>query len=90
MENTTSLPQFSSALTKPEPSLASWKVAYALAIHEKDPSKKPHLCEQARRAINDRILQPTPFAASHLERRVLEEALRQLTIHMHIEDLTPR
>jgi hypothetical protein len=86
MENTTALPQVLSA----PGSLALWKVAYAIAIHEQDPRKKPDLCQQARRAINDRYLQQGPYAASPMEKRVLAEALRQLTIHLHLEELTAR
>jgi hypothetical protein len=58
-----------------------WKTAYRAAINEHDPKKKPDLCDQACRAINDRILEQGPYPADVQERRVLEEGLRQLTVH---------
>ncbi len=58
-----------------------WKAPYHAAIREQDPAKLPSLCGEARRAINDRILQLGSQSADTLERRELEEALRRLVAH---------
>jgi nucleoside-diphosphate-sugar epimerase len=49
------------------------------------PKKKRDLCDQARRAINDRILEQGPYAVDKQERGILEEELRQLTFRAAIE-----
>lgn len=58
-----------------------WKTPYRAAINEHDSKKKRDLCDQACRAINDRILEQGPYAADEQERGILEEGLRQLTLH---------
>jgi len=58
-----------------------WKSVYQTAIGERDPTKVPELCEKARRAINDRILELGTQSADTLERRELEEFLRRLVAH---------
>jgi hypothetical protein len=58
-----------------------WMSAYAAALQEQDPEKLPTLCDEARRAINDRILELGSKLHDSSEREQLEEALRQLTIH---------
>jgi hypothetical protein len=82
MQKDKTLPQVLSAPTEPAPSPEHWKIAYAVAIYEQDPSKKAGLCDQARRAINDRILQQPSCVSGGLEREVLREALRQITMHL--------
>ena len=59
----------------------NWTPAFTDAIREQDPAKISDLCDQARRAINDRTLERGPQPASASEREQMEEALRQLTIH---------
>jgi hypothetical protein len=58
-----------------------WKTIYATALREQDPAKIPDLCDEARRAINERVLEHGKGGTSAAERVELEEALRQLVIH---------
>jgi hypothetical protein len=58
-----------------------WKSIYASAIREQDPAKIPDLCDEARRAINDRVVEQGKRSTNTPERRELEEALRQLVVH---------
>ena len=58
-----------------------WKAAYAAALAERDPAKLPELCEKARDALNSQLLK-TRSSAHPRDREELEEALRQVTIHL--------
>jgi hypothetical protein len=71
-----------------------WKSLYRSAINEQDPEKKPGLCDLAVRAINERILNQAPYSADAQEIGVLEDGLRQLTLHkqrkrLNISPTTP-
>lgn len=56
-----------------------WMQAYAAALREQDPTNIPNVCEKARRAIDDRILQDGGQSVDASEREQLEAALRHLT-----------
>lgn len=58
-----------------------WINLYLAALREQDPAKIPDLCDQARRAINDRVLQIATQPQCNPERTALEEALRQFVVH---------
>lgn len=58
-----------------------WKTIYGAAIREQDPAKIPDFCDEARQAINDRVLEQGKRGANTPERKELEEALRQLVVH---------
>ncbi|MGA9526721.1 MAG: hypothetical protein WBS24_01260 [Terriglobales bacterium] len=63
---------------------AQWETLYEKAMQEEDAEKLGERCEQARRAINDRL---TTMARQTMrmeeERERLYEALRMLLIHEH-------
>ncbi|MBZ5663430.1 MAG: hypothetical protein LAO30_02400 [Acidobacteriia bacterium] len=63
--------------------LTDWNTSYQVAIREQDPAKLEDLCEQARHAIHNRVLELAESPADARERGELEEALRQLTIHKY-------
>jgi hypothetical protein len=56
-----------------------WKKSYTAALREGDPEKIPALCDLARRAIHDRMLELAAdrCTVTH-EREMLYESLRQL------------
>lgn len=60
-----------------------WEFAFAEALRETDPRKLEPLCEKARRAIHERVLElgaPASAPEAHQkERQALEEALRNLS-----------
>jgi hypothetical protein len=58
-----------------------WTIYVRAALRQQDPAKLPKLVEQARGAINDRVLERGPKGPDTQEREELEEALRQLTLH---------
>ena len=58
-----------------------WLQASVDALREQDPKKVPALCEKARRAINDRLLQRDGQPPNEREKERLEETLRHLTQH---------
>jgi len=58
-----------------------WTSCYRAARRERNPAKLHELCEQARRAINDRMPGLATQGEDTLERRELEEALRRLVAH---------
>jgi hypothetical protein len=57
-----------------------WTILFRAALRQQDPAKLPKLAEQARRAINDRVLERGTKSADAQEKEELEEALRQLTL----------
>jgi hypothetical protein len=65
-----------------------WQTPHRTALGEHDPAKLRHLCEQARYAINTRLLELAkhPALASELEAKELEEALREITLHESRQD----
>lgn len=61
---------------------AEWERLYREAFQELDAEKLPELCDRARRAINDRLLElAAQNIAAEKEREQLFEALRALLIH---------
>ncbi len=58
-----------------------WKSAYAAALRERDPKRVPDLCDEARHAINTRLLEFATRVSHTAEIKELEEALRQLVIY---------
>lgn len=60
-----------------------WKTPYWAALREHDPAKLRQICEQARYAINTRLLELAkhPALASKQETNELEEALREVALH---------
>jgi len=60
-----------------------WMGPYHAALREQDPVKLEELCEQARHAIHNRVLELGTESVDAHERGELEEALRQLTIHKY-------
>jgi hypothetical protein len=61
--------------------IADWTTQYRAALRERDPAKLPELCEQARHAINIRVLELGWQGADAPERRELEQSLRHLAAH---------
>ncbi len=61
--------------------IRDWTTQYHAALREPDPAKRPELCEQARYAINMRVLELGWQGADAPERRQLEESLRRLAVH---------
>jgi hypothetical protein len=57
-----------------------WTILLRAALRQQDPAKLPKLVEQARRAINARVLERGTKSADAHEKEELEEALRQLTL----------
>jgi hypothetical protein len=57
-----------------------WTILFRAALRQQDPAKLPKLAEQARRAINDRVLERGTKSADAQEKEELGEALRQLTL----------
>jgi hypothetical protein len=66
-----------------------WKTQYQTAIRELDPRQKPALCERARHAIHERLLEQGRQHPDATEREELEEALRQLTLHKYKKSPRP-
>ena len=61
---------------------AEWEQLYREAFQELDAEKVPELCDRARHAINDRLMELAAQAiAAGKEREQLFEALRALLIH---------
>ncbi|MFZ3262962.1 MAG: hypothetical protein WA172_03095 [Terriglobales bacterium] len=61
---------------------AEWERLYREAFQEFDAEKVPELCDCARRAIHDRLIElSAQTTAAGKEREQLFEALRQLLIH---------
>jgi hypothetical protein len=61
---------------------AEWEQLYREAFQELDAEKVPELCDRARHAINDRLMELAAQAiAAGKEREQLFEALRALVIH---------
>ena len=60
-----------------------WKTLYEVAVREQNPAQLEDLCERARRAIHNRVLELEENPADAREKGELEEALRQLTIHKY-------
>jgi hypothetical protein len=60
-----------------------WMSPYHAALHEQDPVKLEELCELARHAMHNRMLELGTQPADAHEEGELEEALRQLTIHKY-------
>ena len=58
-----------------------WKTPYQAAIREPHSRQSSALCENAHRAIHERILQQGRQHPDAAEREELEDALRQLTLH---------
>jgi hypothetical protein len=63
------------------PMIRDWTTQYRAALGEPDPARLPELCEQARYAINMRVLELGWQGADAPERRQLEESLRRLAVH---------
>jgi hypothetical protein len=61
--------------------ITDWTTQYRAAFREPDPAKLPELCEQARCAINRRVLELGWQGAEAPERRLLEDSLRRLAVH---------
>jgi len=61
--------------------IRDWTTQYRAALLEPDSPKRPELCEQARYAINMRVLELGWQGADAPERRQLEESLRRLAVH---------
>jgi hypothetical protein len=61
--------------------ITDWVAQYRAALREPDPARLPELCEQARYAINMRVLELGWQGAEAPERRLLEESLRRLAVH---------
>jgi hypothetical protein len=57
-----------------------WMTPYRAVQREQDPAKQPELCEKARRAINDRLLELAAQGADPDVREELERCLRLLTL----------
>jgi hypothetical protein len=57
-----------------------WTILFRAALRQQDPAKPPKLVEQARRFINDRVLERGTKSADPQDKEELEEALRQLTL----------
>ena len=57
-----------------------WTILFRAALRQQDPAKLPKLVDQARRAINDRVLERGTKSADAQEKEELEEALRQITL----------
>jgi hypothetical protein len=62
------------------PMATHWTILFRAALRQQDPAKLRKLVEQARRAINDRVLERGTKSADVQEKEELEEALRQLTL----------
>lgn len=61
---------------------AEWEQLYREAFQELDAEKVPELCDRARHAINDRLMElATQTLAAENERQQLFGALRTLLIH---------
>jgi len=58
-----------------------WTIYFRAALRQQDPAQIPKLVEQARRAINERVLERGTKGPDAREREELDEALRQLTLH---------
>jgi hypothetical protein len=71
------------------PMIREWTTQYRAALRERDPAKLPELCEQARYAINMRVLELGWQGADAPERRLLEESLRRLAVHESQKKPTP-
>ncbi|HEX9111788.1 MAG TPA: hypothetical protein VF845_09950 [Terriglobales bacterium] len=71
------------------PMIREWTTPYRAALREPDPAKLPELCEQARYAINMRVLELGWQGADAPERRLLEESLRHLAVHESKRKPTP-
>jgi hypothetical protein len=61
--------------------ITEWTTQYRAALREPDPARLPEVCEQARHAINMRVLELGWQGAEAPERRLLEESLRRLAVH---------
>jgi len=57
-----------------------WTILFRAALRQKDPAQIPKLAVQARRAINERVLERGTIGPDAREREELDEALRQLTL----------
>ena len=63
---------------------SEWETLYLEALHEQDPEKVAEVCERARRAINDRLIElAAQKIVSETQREQLFDALRRLLIHEH-------
>lgn len=62
--------------------LPDWKVRYNAAIREQDAAQLLSLAAQARLAIHTRVLELRDSSADEHEREELDEALRQITLHL--------
>jgi len=61
---------------------SEWEQLYREAFQELDAEKLPELCDRARRAINERLMElSAQTLAAEKEREQLFEALRTLLIH---------
>jgi hypothetical protein len=63
-----------------------WRSTYKAAMGESNPAEVQRLCERARHAIVDRIIDLCPESQDvtvTAEREELEEASRKLTEHEH-------
>jgi len=61
---------------------AEWEQLYREAFQELDAENLPELCDRARRAINERLMElSAQTLAAEKEREQLFEALRTLLIH---------
>jgi len=62
--------------------LREWKRLYREALRQRTSEKAAEVCERARRAINDRLIElAAEGSAAEKEREQLLEALRNLLIH---------
>jgi hypothetical protein len=57
-----------------------WTILVQAALRQRDPAKLSKQIEQARRAINERLLEQAPKSPGLQEKEELEEAQRQLTL----------
>jgi hypothetical protein len=67
-----------------------WKTPYRTAMGERDRSQLKDLCEAARRAICDRLIELTTAEKAEMaEKDELEEASRALALHEHSQAAPP-
>ena len=55
-----------------------WRRLFELAGQERNPQKRLEFCAEARKSIQDELLELGPSKTKSLERETLERALRQL------------
>lgn len=58
-----------------------WERTYKEAFEEADAEKVPEICDRARRAIDDRLVELGAWSTAEKERERLREALRKLLLY---------